>query len=74
MVLLSTTVQASLELLEKVPVLSPHSALLRCQTTLLLADVSCMPGVSSVKMVEVFRGLEVMLKHQVSRSTLTSVI
>ena len=30
-----------------------------------VSDVSCVPGVSSVKMVEVFRGLEAMLKHQV---------
>ncbi len=62
-------------LLEHPSELSFPSSLLRCEVTLLLADVSCVPGVShvpgvpgvsGVDMVEVFRGLIGMLKQQVT--------
>lgn len=61
------TKQRALELLESLPVLSPHTNLLRCQASLLLADVSCVAGVCGIEteMVDVFRGLGSMLTEQV---------
>jgi len=57
-------IQTALELIETVPALSPACSLLRCEVTLLLADVSSVTGIKGSQMVTVYSGLLDMIKKQ----------
>ena len=64
------SLQSTLQLLESLPELSPHARLLRCQASILLADVSCVQGGATWgDMVQVFKGLATMLETQVRLSS-----
>ena len=68
--MLHCSLQNTLQLLESLPELSTHARLLRCQASILLADVSCVQGGATWgDMVQVFQGLVTMVKTQVQLSS-----
>ena len=68
--MLHCSLQNTLQLLESLPELSTQARLLRCQASILLADVSCVQGGATWgDMVQVFQGLVTMVKTQVQLSS-----